>query len=387
MDKINSLNFKNGIIKSTALFTSVFPISLAATVFLGFDFFYCAVFSSYAALFAAKPKTNNIMPAYADFLILMFAINAFGASTASLAIFICGILSVIFSLLPVRIKLSSNPVTSGVMLACAMTVTVMLTTHYFGIGATGNNVTEMLGSYLSLGFHPNWRGVLYGTIVMVIMITFPRKFKSLNKIIKAPFIAIAVTLILNFFLNPSEMPTAINEAEEIFSSSSIGFFTFFSNFECNYLSAVLCGITLFVIHRFALSQNDTDKKKCLAASISDITASILGTPILPYGIEKNSVVFGSIAAVLSCLIVFGMKDSIGRMPVHSLAVVLIVGAWGNVKWREIKKVFTSPLSVLFFILPILACLSFGFVNGILISSVLYFIYSFIEKSKIGKVST
>lgn len=384
MDNKNSLIFKDGIIKSAALFTSVFPVSLAASVFLEFDFFYCAVFSSYAALFAAKPKTNNIMPAYADFLILMFAINAFGTSTASLAIFICGILSVVFSLLPVKIKLSSNPVTSGVMLACAMTVTVMLTTHYFGIGATGNNVTEMLGSYLSLGFHPNWRGVLYGTIVMVIMITFPRKFKNLNKIIKAPFIAIAVTLILNFFLNPSEMPTAINEAKEIFSNSSTGFFAFFSDFECNYLSAALCGLAFFIIHNFALSENDADKKKCLAASISDITASILGTPLLPYGIEKNSVLFGSIAAVFSCLTVFGMKDSIGRTPVHSLAVVLIVGAWGNVKWSEIKKAFSSPLSVLFFILPILACLGLGFVNGILISAILYFLYSFTKNQRFAK---
>ncbi len=387
MDNKDSLIFKNSIIKGAAVFTSVFPISLAATVFMGFDFFYCAVFSSYAALFATKPKTNNIMPAYADFLVMMFAINAFGASTASLAIFICGILSLVFSLLPVKIKLSSNPVTSGVMLACAMTVTVMLTTHYFGIGATGNSVTEMLGSYLSLGFHPNWRGVLYGTIVMVIMITFPRKFKSLNKVIKAPFIAIAVTLILNFFLNPSDMPTAIDEIEEVYSNSSIGFFAFFSDFECNYLSAALCGLALFFIHHFALSKNNADNKKCLAASISDITAAILGTPLLPYGIEKKSVVFGSIAAVLSCLTVFGMKDSIGRMPVHSLAVVLIVGAWGNVKWSEIKKAFSSPLSVLFFISPILACLGFGFVNGILISAILYFLYSLTEKSKICKVST
>jgi MFS superfamily sulfate permease-like transporter len=179
----------------------------------------------------------------------------------------------------------------------------LLTTHYFGIGASGSNAKEMITSYLSLGFHPNWRGVLYGTIVMVIMITFPRKFKKLCKTISAPFIAVVITLILNLFLNPSYMVSAINE---------IGGFSF-------------------------------------------STAALLP--------ESN---------------IFD------RIPVHSLAVILIVGAWENVKWKEIKKVFSSPVNVLFFDASVIATLYFGYIYGVIFSALLYFIYSFCSKKSLSE---
>ncbi len=245
------------------------------------------------------------MPVFGAFLILLFASTAFGNNAASFPLLIIGIITAIYFIFPNRFSLSENPASAGFSLATALTVTVLLTTHYFGIGASGNTVKEMIASYLSLGFHPNWRGVLYGTIVMVVMLTFPRKFKKFCKIIKAPFIAIIITLILNLFLNPSDMPTAIRE---------IG------NFHLN----------------------------------------------------NNSVSLGFI----------------DRIPVHSLAVIMIVGAWESVKWSEIKKAFSSPVSVITFVVTIASTLYFGYIYGLLISAVLYIIYRIIfdKKSKVPEIS-
>ena len=75
-------------------------------------------------------------------------------------------------------------------------------------------------------------------------------------------------------------------------------------------------------------------------------------------------------------------DVINRIPVHSLAVVMIVGAWEIVDWKKVINAFSSVHSVGFFIISIVSTLYFGYVYGILISAVLYIIYSIIfRKSK------
>ena len=57
-------------------------------------------------------------------------------------------------------------------------MTILQTNNYFGINATGVSAVDMLLSYRSFGFHANWRTVLYGTIVLVLMITYRVNLKS-----------------------------------------------------------------------------------------------------------------------------------------------------------------------------------------------------------------
>ncbi len=303
----NKQSVKSIIIRLIAVLTAVLPFALSATVFTGLNHFGFILIALISALYFSKSDSKKIMPAFAAFLITMFVSNTFGINAAFISLAIIGIISIAYFFSGKKFSISSNPVTAGFSLATALTVTVLLTTYYFGIGASGNNVKEMIASYLSLGFHPNWRGVLYGTIVMVIMITFPRKFKNFCKTVKAPFIAIIVTLLLNFFLNPSYMPTSITEI---------------SNFSLNNISDSL-SLGLF-----------------------------------------------------------------GRIPVHSLAVVMIVGAWESVNWGEIKKAFSSPVSIICFAVAVISTLYFGYVYGIVISAVICLIYRFCSKrnSKISEVS-
>ena len=92
----------------------------------------------------------------------------------------------------------------GTILGLTLASTIIFTNDYFGIGAQGSTPFEMLRYYRSLGFHPNFRGLLYGTITLFTMITYPFKFKKLNQYLPAPFITILIPLILNLFLNPQK---------------------------------------------------------------------------------------------------------------------------------------------------------------------------------------
>ena len=301
MSTNNNLSVKSSFFKIISLLTAVLPFSLSAAIFTGLNFYGVLLIAAVLLFYILKTTDKKIMPAFSVFLIIMFVSESMGTVATYISLAIAGVVSVSFFFFCERFKIGSNAVTAGFSLATALTVTVLLTTHYFGIGARGINVREMIASYLSLGFHPNWRGVLYGTVVMVIMITFPRKFKKFCSVVKAPFIAIVVTLVLNFFLNPSYMVTAINEIGNFASES----FT----------------------PSFAL-------------------------------------------------------DIFGRIPVHSLAVVMIVGAWESVKWGEIKKAFSSPVSIICFAVTVISTLYFGYVYGILISAILYIVYYFIfQKQK------
>lgn len=379
---------KNYILNTLTVFTSVLPISVSAFSFMGFHYSYSIIVALAASLIGTEYAPKKIMPAYSAFLILMYAALSFGTATLSLATFICGIISLIVYFLPKEFKIRDNPVIAGLMLASALTMTVMLTTHYFGIGATGNNVKEMIASYLSLGFHPNWRGVLYGTVVMVIMITFPRKFKNLCGIVKAPFIAVVVTLILNLFLNPSDFRTAINEiGNNYIYNGSIERIFFFSGGDINIPAALICGIALFFVCTYALQKGNTDKRHHrLTAGMNIVCGTSLGL-LFPYGTKSADKKWTSgIGAAVLCLAV-NLIPRLERIPVHSLAVVMIVGAWESVEWSKIKKAFSSPVSVIFFILTVVSVLYFGFVYGILISAVLYIIYNLINrKSEIAVIS-
>lgn len=298
MNTKNNKLHKKIFLKFISLITTVLPLSLSAAIFTGMNFSGMILISAVLMIYLCKTDTKKIMPVFSAFLILLYVSQTLGTTSAFVTVFIAGIVSAALLFLPEQFRTQSSSVTSGFSLATALTVTVLLTTHYFGIGASGNDVKEMIASYLSLGFHPNWRGVLYGTIVMVIMITFPRKFKNFCSVVKAPFIAVVFTLILNFFLNPSYMITAINE---------IGTFA-----------------------------QDTF------------------TPQIALNI-------------------------FGRIPVHSLAVVMIVGAWESVKWGEIKKSFSSPVSIICFAITVISTLYLGYVYGLIISAILYIINNVYHK--------
>lgn len=364
---------KNYIKDTSYYLTNHFPFVFCFAVCLGLDLIIAFSFCLISVLFISEINNKKMMPLVISFLII--GLNPDYALSSSVT---CGLLLIASSFFADKIKnLFASPSLSGVMLAGALTVTVLFTTDYFGIGATGNNVAEMIKSYVSLGFHPNWRGVLYGTIVLVIMITFPRKFKNFSKYVSAPFIALVFTLILNLFLNPSDMISAINEIPLSDHSIIKDYFTSRLNFIFDF-KTLLIGFALFITFFYSLSSDNKAKKTDYVSCgiINVIFSGLYGIPI-PHGTEKKIVKpIPKISAIIILFISYLLLDDLLlRIPLHSCAVVIIVTAWNNVKWGEIKKQFSGIIPFICFVVSAVVTLASNLVFGIVISFAISALYS------------
>lgn len=287
-------------------------------------------------------------------------------------------------------KLTLHPtVKSGISLSLAFSVTALLTTHYFGIGAEGFTVLEILKNYRSLGFHPNWRGVFFGTVTLFAMITYPFKFRKANKYLPAESFSLILPLFLNLILNPDKNYTPVNEIAEFADFITQDKFSFFlPSFNDEFLfsysaymnalqSALAMGILLLF---FSHNKARTD---------SQGTATILngisgGFPVRAFEIRGFSLISAIFAVLLVIYSAFFLDDIIARIPVHSLAVVLIVNAWKQVPWSEIgvsfKKGILSTISLaLIFIISIFTNI---FIT-LLVAIVLNILLSLKEKMKGG----
>ncbi len=391
---MNKLSITSFTKETIYYLTAFFPLAFSMAVCFDWREIIGTLFACLAILLAPA-KNEKIMPVYLSFMILRYAIVSFGGIIAFWACIVCGIMLIISSFFADKLKTTvTSPAVSGTMLATALTVTVLFTTHYFGIGAKGNTVMDMIDSYISLGFHPNWRGVLYGTIVMVIMITFPRKFKKLTKTVSAPFIAIVATLILNLFLNPTDMATAINEIHD--GTKSDAYFYLLSSKAAFYelldfkdiIAVVLIGTALFVTCFYAISSNEKAEKKdyIIGGVANGICGGIFRFPF-PYGInkDKSNILPRITAAGIMFLLFYFGEEIMLRIPIHSCAVVVIVGAWQSVKWNELKKVFNGIVPIACFTVCLILFLLTDLVSGVLISFLISAFYNvFSDNSKVFK---
>lgn len=302
----------------------------------------------------------GLRPSYAGFA-LIFACHAlFGGTAALLAMGIGGILLFLLHKTDKLRFLAYSPAVGGVTLALALFFTVMQTTLYFGIGATGNSVTEMIRSYVSLGFHGNWRGVLYGTITLVIMVTYPRKFKKLCQRIPAPFWSILFTTLLNLWLNPKAETTAIAELG-VFSAVPAFAWQNASLTPPGSFGAVLFGAALFFVLVFQVNQaeTETDKKALFTGGACLAGGLCCGLPLAPDNRKapraKEAVFSVLFSLLFLCLLAaLGLPLLAHRIPIPTLAVILIVGAWQRVDWHSLKIAFTSGVKGIFSLVVVVA---------------------------------
>nr|MCR5150930.1 hypothetical protein [Clostridiales bacterium] len=213
-------------------------------------------------------------------------------------------------------------------------ITAIFTNNYFGIGSNGDNAFSMIKNYFSIGFHPNWRGMLYGTIAMIIMITFRRKFKSAGNIINAALIVLPVTLILSYCLIPDFNHPGISVVNYISPKDVIIRFSIdkndFSIVDC--LKSILTGIALAV----SVNQNPSnklDKIPGLAFAAAGIPYYLVNDKLY---FNKKNVVCAAVSFVICVLMLFfkGLPESV-------CAVILIVGSWQGINWKEFQTNFTS----------------------------------------------
>lgn len=342
-------------------FLFVFSYAVCFAVSLQLNIWYAITTAVISVIVSVSLKKQILAPDTFFTVPLLLALSS-GTNALLPFVVICG--GLVFIALNKKCeKITLHPaVKSGLALALAFAVTALLTTHYFGIGARGFTVIEILKTYRSLGFHPNWRGVFFGTVTLFAMITYPFKFRKANKYLPAEAFSLILPLILNLLLNPNEAYSPINEASafaNFANEKAISFFlpSFNSEFLFShhaYLSAFQGALTCaFLLLFFSKNKARTD---------SQATASLLsgfsgGFPVRAFEIRGFSVISAVVAVLLITVTCFSGANVLARIPVHSLAVVLIVNAWKQVPFKEIgnafkKGVLSSACLILIFAVSI-----------------------------------
>lgn len=336
MDKTSKLkNTADNILGgfTGAMLTGAYAICFCTVTGLGlFNAFFCVVI---CALLSLSVKGKIFSPD--AFLLIPFIY----ASSPDLFPFIIIISAVVFFVLKKAVKPDALPhsVFAGVGLGLALAVTVLVTNVYFGIGADGTTPLEMLSSYRSHGFHPHFHGLLYGTVTLFAMITYPFKFKKLNKYLPAEFVTLLIPLILNLFLNPDKSSTVINEADFLSRAPFVhSFIGGFSDISASDITNLLqCGFALGVI-LFLFSEKDKRESNMLAVS-NLASGSLCTVPVKAFDIRAFSVISAIVMIAVSTLVVYFFPDYIDRIPAHSIGALLIVSAWQHTPFSAIAKTF------------------------------------------------
>lgn len=260
-------------------------------------------------------------------------------------------------------KLSNKPrlpvsVIAGGALGLSLAGTILLTNTYFGIGATGSTPFEMLQSYRSLGFHPHFMGLLTGTITLFTMITYPFKFKKLNKYIPAEFITILIPYIINLFLNPVKELTAINETgffNRLFTDFNLSseFFSI-SPSEITTIMQSSFAIALILLGFSSCSQSDD----AIPTAIGNIFS---GLSVKKYDVRGYGIISCIVVILVTTLTITIFPHALARVPLHSVGAMLIVSGWQTLPYKKIGAVVKSK-SFLSIIAMLICAISFVLCN-------------------------
>ena len=334
---LNQQNIKKDILAGLtgAMLLGAYALCTATSAGLGlWNVFFCVVICSF---FSVKLK-NKI---YAPDVFLLIPVHYVVSECGNYYLPICIVGGVIiYYLLSKAIKRNNriNSIIAWVTLILALIATVILTNQYFGIGASGSTAIEMLKSYRSLGFHPHFRGLLYGTITLFAMITYPFKFKKLNKILPAEFMTLLVPLILNLILNPQKELTTINEISNFEYCKYIHPipFGFSGTLEATPILSIIIGTVFFGLILFFRSSEDNKGKNALTNLTSGIFSFL---PARQFDITSYSLISAITTIVVSGLIIVLFPNALARIPMHCVGALLIVSAWQQVPYKNLSLLF------------------------------------------------
>lgn len=372
-------------------FLFIFSYSLCFAVSLQLNIWYALVTAITVSLISVTLKKEVLAPDTFFTVPLLLVLSSGNNALLPFSVIVGGL---IFIALNKKFKdyEINIAVKSALCLSLAFSVTALLTTHYFGIGAEGFTVIEILKTYRSLGFHPNWRGVFYGTITLFCMITYPFKFRKANKYLPAECFSLLLPLILNLILNPQENYTPINELSQNFdfiTKSDLSFFlpSFSTDFDFSmqsYVNAFWSALSVGALLLLFNSKNTRTDSTGVATILNGIQG---GFPVRNYKIRGYSLTSAIVSVFLIIYACFFLDDILTRIPLHSAAVVLIVNAWKQVPFGDLAKSFKNGVlsTATIFILFITSIVTNIFIT-IILGIILNILLSYFNKSKGGAMN-
>ncbi len=371
----------------------IFPLALAFGANSPFGAAAGLVGAVISCVIGASNPRKIPSPMPAAFVVLFYAANTIGLSGAMLSCVVAGVLLLFTASIQFnKAFFKISPVAlGGLTFAIALVLCITQVNNYFGIGVPQGTAIDTLSAYRSFGFHPNWRGILFGTITLVIMITFPIKFKKLSKRISASFVSIVVTTLLNFLLNPDAEKSAIEEVGNFsrFLFPSMGDISLFDANSTVLLQSLVYAVALVVIyftetllkeHRSTTIRHSLTFKGLIAA-VCPVCEGLIGGEMQSYGATRFT---GVLCGILMMIFSIVAHPFIVRVPIATLAVIIICTAWQSVQFKAIKHIFEKPgaiKKVLMFVLIVVLGVIWDIIYVLVIVSSVCLLRCFLLKHK------
>ena len=322
---------------TAAMLTGAYSLCVCGV--LDFDLWHVLFCSVICFFLSFETKKSVFSP---DAFLLLPVLYVVSSGAKNLLPVVAIISTVIAILLNKLLKNREIPsyVFAGGGIGIALVVTIIITNNYFGIGASGATAIEMLKSYRSLGFHPDFRGLLYGTVTLFAMITYPFKFKKLNKTLPAEFMTLLIPLIMNLFLNPVKELTTINEIDSFkpLSFSDLAYDFSLSGIIANDVivtikASVILGVLIYL---YSAKNKEKESVHFLASCGSTFVS---GIPVRAFPIQAFSHVSLITAIITTVAALVFFPNILSRIPMHCVGALLIVSAWQHVPYKKVAEAF------------------------------------------------
>lgn len=321
------------------------------------------------------------------------------------AVFLVGMLSGIILLIAAVLKIGALvsyiplPVVTGFTSGIAVIIALSQVDNFFGVTSQGETSFAKIYSYTKLGFTPDLTTVLFGMLVVVIMIFWPKKW---NDKVPSSLIGIIVALILEIILDLNlkevgALPTSL------FGENRLHFsFITISNIKKFISPAISIAALIMVESLLCGSYARKMKNNERFFANRELSAQGIGNIIIPFfgGIPATSAIARTSVAIksggqtrltgfinalglLAAMFLFG--PYISRVPLSALAGVLMVTAWRMNDWNAIKNIFDKKIktSISQFSITLVATVIFDLTSAILIGIVFSMVMFVISSNKIS----
>ncbi len=386
------------------------PLALAFAVSSGADAasgLVTAIFAGIVTGLLSGASFQISGPTGAMAAILLTLSAKHGISGIMLAGLLSGAVLVLASLLKVGklVSFIPSPVIVGFTSGIAIIIALGQIDNFFGTVSEGENAIEKLASYGRLGFEINWQAVMFGAVVMLIMILFPKK---LNAIVPSSLVGIIVSLIINFIINPDAATSAVAEVgaipQSLLTENSLiikGFdFSYISDLIMPALSIAALGMVESLLCGASAGKMKNEKldadRELAAQGIGNMIIPLFGGIPSTAAIARTSVaiksggqtrlvsVFHSLVLLASMFLLGGVMS---RIPLSALAGVLMVTAFRMNDWTDIKHMFRHKFKseISQFLITMAATVVFDLTVAIVIGVVLAIVL-YVAKSSELKVT-
>lgn len=298
------------------------------------------------------------------------------------------------------------PVITGFTSGIAIIIALGQIDNFFGTHSVGENQIAKIGSYFSGtgNFNPNWWAVMFGGLVVLIMIVYPKKW---NAVVPSSLVGLIVALIVNmvFFEQgtvaevgaiPSSLVTDDSIIRKGFDFANITnlIMPAVSIAALGMIESLLCGASAGKMKGERLDAS----RELIAQGIGNMVIPLLGGVPATAAIARTSVaiksggqtrlvsVFHSVVLILSMFLLGGVMS---RIPMAALAGVLMVTAFRMNDWAAIKSIFKKKFksSILQYVLTMVSTVVFDLTVAIVIGVVAAMIVFVVKSSELRVTSS